>query len=177
MTAVSREPAGIPAGGQFATHDRAEPTAELEAASRTEQVLTLLRSGTVGTYDAMHDTVLLHPRELNLPVAPYGTLVDQISESVATIDLWNLPVEDVLTAQLRIADDPLRVDALDWYIDTAGDDEHFDDQASFHGAQGPLAAKVGDEYWLIDGNHRAARAIITGAPTFRLQAFEVHADW
>lgn len=63
---------------------------------------------------------------------------------------------------------------MQWYLERDEDGEHWDDQVSFYGARGPLAVKRGDEYSLIDGNHRGARAIITGAPTFRLQAIKLN---
>lgn len=63
---------------------------------------------------------------------------------------------------------------VQWYLERDEDGEHWDDQVSFYGARGPLAVKRGDEYSLIDGNHRGARAIITGAPTFRLQAIKLN---
>lgn len=86
-------------------------------------------------------------------------------------------VEDVPSSQLRLVDNTLRVVALDWKVDTTDADKHLDAKGSIHGAQVPLAAWAGDKYWLIAGKHCAARAIITGAPAFRLQAFEVHEDW
>jgi hypothetical protein len=140
---------------------------------RTEEVLTTLRARTVGSNDDTLDPVLLTPGEINLPAVNHLAIARVLMDTLDDIDIDQLPVIEVPTSSLRLADDQLRADALEWYLARPDNGEHFDDQVSFYGAAGPLAVRRGEEYWLVDGNHRAARAIITGAPTFQLQAFEL----
>ena len=165
---------GVPTGGQFAAQDRAEAEVALAARPAVPDLIEQLRDGKFGTFDDGHEAWLLTPGDLNLPAVNHLAIAGRLYEAIESIDDPEaLPVVEVPTSSLRLADDQLRADALAWYLGREDDSEHWDDQVSFYGAAGPLAVKRGDEYWLVDGNHRAARAIITGQDTFRLQAFEL----
>lgn len=170
MSAAERVPAGVPAGGQFAVHDRDDAAIALAGAPNLEDLIVQLRGGTRGRWDPSHEAFVVDPVELGLAYrevpGEYRPDIESEINSWRGHDMSTLVVEEIPIDQLFISQDGLRADALAWYLEQDDPEVFFDDQKSWYGAGGPLVASVGEHYVVLDGCHRFARAKLRGETTF-----------